>query len=127
MIKGIGVDLVQVNRIQRLLDKLADKFARRILTPQEFKAYQQKQQPAHFLAKRFAAKEAVAKALATGIAQGISWQDIRVMNDVAGKPSVVLNGRAAEIAAQQQISAWHLSLSDEKDHVIAFVIAETQQ
>jgi holo-[acyl-carrier protein] synthase len=134
MIFGIGIDLVSVDRIEKLLTQFKEKFAERIFTANEIlRANQIKVSDENFLprvlfyAKRFAAKEAFSKALGLGIGRGIDFKDIEVENDDLGKPIIkILNGK--EIFLQnhckaQQISI-HLSLTDEKSTAIAFVIIE---
>jgi len=118
MIAGIGVDLVEISRMQGVWERHGKAFARRILTKTERQALDQAKDPARFLAKRFAAKEAAAKALGTGFQQGLSWQHIEIQHDKLGKPLLSLNTPlAADLSA-------HLSLSDEIQHVVAFVVLE---
>ena len=122
MIIGIGTDLVKIERIKRVLGRRGDKFARRILTAPEYAVFaNHDRHQAGFLAKRFAAKEALSKALKTGIGQ-ISWQDIEVKNSPAGAPTLDLSGRAREILLEQGGRGVHLSLSDEGDYALAFVV-----
>ncbi len=122
MIKGIGTDLVEIARIKQSLDKFADKFAHRILTPSELVAYQKSGIPEHFVAKRFAAKEAAGKALGTGIGQGVSWHDFTVEHDELGAPLLLMSGKAAQIAAEKGIVAMNISISDEQHYALAFVV-----
>ncbi len=121
MIFGIGTDLVHIPRIQTLLDKYGDKIASRILSDTEFSAFQQAKNQAGFLAKRFAAKEAVAKALGTGFRDGLSLRHIEVSNDENGKPELQFLGRGLELLTELNIGRSMISLSDEKDYAIAFV------
>ena len=125
MIIGIGTDIIAVERVGKSWERHGHRFAERILAPEEMVEFSQLKQSVSFLAKRFAVKEAASKALGTGIAKGISWHDIRVEHDELGKPLLVLNGeaqvRAKNLGARQQ----HVSISDEKDHVVAFVILES--
>ena len=88
MIYGIGTDIVHINRMQENIEKYGDKFAKRILTAFELSEYGTKNNKAAFLAKRFAAKEATAKAMGTGFSQGLSLHHIGVINDDAGKPTL---------------------------------------
>ena len=124
MIFGIGTDIVRVARLQKSLDRYGERFARRILTEAELVDFRCGHSPAHFLAKRFAAKEAAAKALGTGFRDGLSLQDIAVGHDELGKPLLVLSDRLAERLRKQGVKSAHLSLSDEQDHALAFVIFE---
>jgi len=121
MMFGIGTDLVHIPRMQALLDKHGDKIALRILSETEYLAFQQAKNQAGFLAKRFAAKEATAKALGTGFRDGLSLRHIEVSNDINGKPEVQFLGRGLELIAELNIGRSMISLSDEKDYAIAFV------
>jgi holo-[acyl-carrier protein] synthase len=125
MITGIGVDLCEIERIRKATSRHGDQFAQRILANDEraeFDGLRQSMQ-AVFLAKRFAAKEAVAKALGTGIGRGIGFHDITITHDELGKPIVSLNteNRALKEALSYRI---HLSISDERTHAIAFCAIE---
>lgn len=122
MIRGIGTDLVLVARIEAVLQRQGDRFARRILTEAEFQRFTAHRQPARFLAKRFAAKEAILKALGTGLAGGLSWQHMQVDNDAAGAPLVRLSGVAAQRLQQGGGGRMLLSLSDEREQALAFVV-----
>lgn len=124
MIFGLGVDIVQISRIDKALER-TPALAQRILTVQEQLQLTQTKDAARFLAKRFAAKEAVVKALGTGIAKGVGWQQIQIDKTPAGRPLVVLSGYAEVYANQLGIRAWHLSYSDEKEYVVATAIAES--
>jgi len=121
MIFGIGTDLVHIPRIQTLLDKHGDKIASRILSGTEFEAFQQAKNQAGFLAKRFAAKEAAAKALGTGFRNGLSLRHIEVSNDDNGKPQLQFLERGLELLAELNIGRSMISLSDEQDYAVAFV------
>tara|TARA_R110002072_G_scaffold51389_1_gene137874 strand:- start:65250 stop:65630 length:381 start_codon:yes stop_codon:yes gene_type:complete len=124
MISGVGTDIVQVSRIRKSYERFGDRFARKILAEREMSEFQNAKAPVFFLAKRFAAKEAVAKALGTGMRQGVTFQSIQVGHDAAGKPEVHLFQGAGKLANDKGIIRWHISLSDEKDHALAFVVAE---
>ncbi len=120
--KGIGTDLLDQRRIASVFDKQGKRFAQRILTPEELTVWESRDQSVNYLAKRFAAKEAIAKALGTGIAKGISFQQMTITSDEAGKPVVTLSGQAlirAKGLGGEQIM---LSLSDEGDMILAFAI-----
>ena len=121
MIFGIGTDIVEVDRMRGSLERHGDAFARRILTDQEFEQFQQITHPAHFLAKRFAAKEAAAKALGTGFRDGLSLRHIGVVSTPQGQPQLVFTERAATLAAELGVGEAFLSLADERTHAIAFV------
>jgi holo-[acyl-carrier protein] synthase len=119
---GIGTDILQLRRIEDVLGRQGERFMQRILTPREQAEYAESKQQVHLLAKRFAAKEAVVKALGTGIGNGVSWQDIRVDHDELGAPLVVLGGGAAARAEHLGGSRILLSLADERDYVVAFAV-----
>ncbi len=121
MIFGIGTDLVHIPRMQALLDRYNDKIALRILSEAEFIGFQQAANQAAFLAKRFAAKEATAKALGTGFSDGLSLRHIEVVNNEAGKPELKFYQRGLLLLEQYGISQSMLSLSDEHEYAIAFV------
>lgn len=127
MIFGIGTDIVRVARVQQDLERFGERFAARILTDKELAEFQDVKDRAHFLAKRFAAKEAAVKALGTGFTQGIHWREIGVGHDGRGKPLLELSGRALEFAQAHGIAAVHVSLADETDHAVAFVTLETRE
>lgn len=121
MIFGIGTDIVRVARMQQSLDKHGERFAKRILTEQELVGYQHASKPANYLAKRFAAKEATAKAMGTGFRNGLSLKHINIGHDQNGKPLLEFNGKAAEFMQQQGIQDAHISLADEQEYAVAFV------
>ncbi|NOQ93260.1 MAG: holo-ACP synthase [Methylophaga sp.] len=121
MIFGIGTDLVHIPRIQTLLDKYGDKIALRILSDAEFTRFQKTKNQAGFLAKRFAAKEAAAKALGTGFRDGLSLRHIEVSNDQNGKPELQFLKQGLELLTELNIGRSMISLSDEKDYAVAFV------
>jgi holo-[acyl-carrier protein] synthase len=125
VIFGIGTDIVRVARMQRDIERFGEKFAERILTESELVEYRQTAQRAHFLAKRFAAKEAAAKALGTGFAHGIQLRQIAVTHDANGKPLLEFSGAALAFIERHGIRVGHLSLADEADHAVAFVALET--
>ncbi|HEU5046262.1 MAG TPA: holo-ACP synthase [Rickettsiales bacterium] len=131
MIIGIGNDLVDVRRIERSLARFGMRFEQRIFTPTEIAIAEQRGRSglkgkAATLAKRFAAKEACAKALSTGIGQGIQWHEIAVENLPGGAPQLVLTGKAREILQamipQGMQPRLHLSLADEYPMAQAFVV-----
>lgn len=121
MIFGIGTDIVRVARMQRNLDRFGERFAERILTPAEREDFRAVQGKAHFLAKRFAAKEAAVKAMGTGFAQGVSMQHIGVNHEPDGRPLLEFDGVALAFLQAHGINEIHISLADEEDHAVAFV------
>ena len=121
---GHGVDLVEIERIERMLEDHGDHFLQRCFVASEI-AYADVA-PAlrgERIAARFAAKEAVLKALGTGLRDGIDWKDITITRNDLGAPGVVLGGRAAEIAAERGISGWRISLSHAGGFAMASVLA----
>ncbi|RLT94439.1 holo-ACP synthase [Ketobacter sp.] len=125
MIVGIGTDIVTISRMDDKLSSNGNRFAQRLLTESEYAEFESKQNGAAYLAKRFAAKEAVVKAMGTGFADGITWKQITVCNDEKGAPFIELTGPAHEKAKALGVARVHLSLSDEKEHAVAFVILES--
>jgi holo-[acyl-carrier protein] synthase len=117
---AIGTDILKVERIEKVVGRLGNRFVRRILTTEERLEYDESALPNRLLAKRFAAKEAITKALGTGIGRGVSWLDIRIEHDDYGAPIVRLSGGALEVANSRGGSDVLLSLSDEADYVVAF-------
>ena len=126
MIFGIGTDIVEIQRIESALDRWGDAFAQRILHKQEFAEYKTAAKPVNFVAKRFAAKEATAKALGTGFRQGLSLPNIEIGHDSLGKPILLFHGKASALIEEFHIAASHISISDERDYVIAYVVLETR-
>ncbi len=123
MIIGIGTDLVAVARIAALWQRHRMRLGRRILAPDELDGLARSARPAHYLAKRFAAKEAFAKALGTGLGGGVFPRHIAVEHDGAGAPRLALSGQAAALLAARRARC-HLSISDERDYAVAFVVIE---
>jgi holo-[acyl-carrier protein] synthase len=124
MIYGIGTDIVAVQRMDALHGRFGGKLAERILAPEELGEYAESANKERFLAKRFAAKEALSKALGSGMRAPVTFRSMIVVHDALGKPGFA---PAPELAAWMQaraIRSTHLSLSDEQDYVVAFVIAE---
>ena len=119
---AIGTDILRIERIEDVVARLGDRFVQRILTPVEQAEYNASPLPNRLLAKRFAAKEAIAKALGTGLGRGVSWQDITVAHDANGAPVVELGGGAREVALARGGSRVELSLADEADYVVAFAV-----
>ncbi len=122
MIHGIGTDIVAIARMRRLWQRHGEALAARLLAEEERAQLAGQADPGRFLAKRFAAKEAAVKALGTGFRDGLALRHISVGHDGLGKPSLRLHGRAAELAARLGVRECHLSLSDEAEYALAFVI-----
>lgn len=123
MILGVGTDILQIARIEQSLQR-TPKLAERILTSDELKLFAEDSRPALFLAKRFAAKEAVSKALGTGIGRGVSWHHIQIDKDEYGRPLVTLVEGAEARATSLGITNLQLSYSDEREYIVAFAVAE---
>jgi len=126
MIFGIGTDIVRVERMRLDLERFGDRFAERILTDQEMREFRESGQRAHFLAKRFAAKEAAAKAMGTGFNHGIHLRQIGVGHDANGKPLLEFSGAARDFLDRHGVRVSHISLADEQDHAVAFVTLEKE-
>jgi holo-[acyl-carrier protein] synthase len=124
MIFGIGTDIVEVSRIEDSLGRFGESFAQRILTEREWQAFELSQTRARFLAKRFAAKEAFAKALGTGLRAPATFQNIGVTHDDLGKPVFDLAPELQALLDLRGIRCQHLSISDEKTLAVAFVALE---
>ena len=127
MLAGIGVDIAEIERFRSLLERHGDRAATRLLTTQEREQFIQRQRSPAFLASRFAAKEAASKALGSGIARGIGFRSIEVVNNAQGKPELAFHDAADKLARQLKIKRALLSLSDEKHYVVAMVVLETSE
>ena len=123
-VAGLGVDIVEVSRIQAILGR-SQAFSARAFSPEEQEYCNAKRNPAVHYATHFAAKEAVLKALGTGFSGGIGPRDVEVAHDEKGRPVAVLHGRAQEFAAQKGIEEIHISLSRTHDTAVANAIATT--
>lgn len=119
---AIGFDVVETARVQQVLDRHADRFLKRVLTPAERAYVRSKRTPLPHVAGRFAAKEAVLKILGTGWRGPVSWTDVEVLNDAAGRPSVRLSGACARIAARRSIKRILVSISHTRNLATASAI-----
>lgn len=133
MIIGIGCDLCNISRIEKILSKHQNMLIKRIFSDNEIRYFECKnintiEQKSSYIAKRFAAKEACAKAIGTGFAQGILWKDIQICNNQLGKPELVIEGNSLnalqKLYPHKELN-FHLSLSDDYPWAQAFVIIET--
>jgi holo-[acyl-carrier protein] synthase len=124
MALSVGVDLVELARIRRVVERHGERFLARVYTPDELACYRDRLPE---LAVRFAAKEAVSKVLGVGLyhisPDGIGWQEVEVLPDGHGKPIVHLSGRARFLAEEQGLRAWAISLSHGRENAVAFVVA----
>lgn len=121
MVKGIGIDIIEIDRIRRSVDRLGDLFLRKIYTPQELAYCSSKQNMYQHLAARFAAKEATSKAMSTGWSGEFRWKDVEIMNNPSGQPRIIVTGKLREKLATSEI---YLSISHSDNHVVAMVIIE---
>lgn len=124
-IVGIGTDIVKISRIKRIFKKYPKGFAERILHKNELKIMKDLKDPKIYIAKRFSAKEAVAKALGTGIAHGVFFQEIEISNNENGQPLLTLHGSTLEVANKLGVKNNFISLSDEREYAIAYVVLES--
>lgn len=127
MIVGCGVDMIEIARIAEALDRYGDRFCQRIFRPAEILYCRRKRNAEESFAARFAAKEAAAKALGTGIQAGVGWQDIEVLRAASGKPSLAFHGRAAAIARQLGAVNAVLSITHTRTHALAYVVLESDR
>jgi holo-[acyl-carrier protein] synthase len=128
MIVGIGSDLIDIRRIEKTLDRYGERFIDRIFTPIEIRKSEGRRQRAASYAKRFAAKEACAKALGTGLRAGVFWRDMGVVNAMSGKPTMKLTGGAARRLAALVPTGFrpeiHVTITDDFPLAQAFVVIE---
>ena len=125
VIFGIGTDIVEYPRIETMWARYGARFAERVLSQSELVEFQVSRHPARFLAKRFAAKEAFSKAVGSGLRHPVSLRRISIIHDDLGKPTLQFDEVLQRYLAQLGISGQHLSVSDERDIIVAFVVLET--
>jgi holo-[acyl-carrier protein] synthase len=121
---GVGVDLVECDRIQRSLDRFGEKFLRRVFTEGEIEYSMSMKFPARHLAARFAGKEAVAKAFGTGIGKAMGWRNIDIRKKKSGEPFLVFSGPAQELATKRGVTTALITLSHTDHHAMACVVLE---
>jgi holo-[acyl-carrier protein] synthase len=124
MIFGIGTDIVSYHRIRELHEKYGERFAQRMLSETEMAGYTASNDPARYLMRRFAAKEAFAKAMGTGLRADVTLRRIRIEHDELGKPLLAFDKTLANYVKRMGVTRHHLSISDEKDVAVAFVVLE---
>ena len=124
MILGIGTDVCSIPRVAQVLGRHGERFVRRILTPEERVRYERTRDKAGHLAKRFAAKEAFSKAIGTGIHPPFKWHSITVGRDARGKPLIVPSADMAKHLQSLGVTRAHISLTDDHDVAMAFVVLE---
>ncbi len=125
MIYGVGTDIINIKRVEYILSKKKQGFVKRVLSEHEQALFANKGDSATYCAKRFAAKEAFAKALGTGIGKMVSFQDLTIRNNENGKPYFIPSEKLRLYLMDKNIKRAHLSLSDEKHNAVAFVILES--
>jgi holo-[acyl-carrier protein] synthase len=129
MIYGIGTDLCDIRRIEATLQRRGERFAERVLGPNELRVYRARKARAparglRFLATRFSAKEAFSKAIGLGIRSPMTWRACEILNEASGKPVIRLSGALAEWFDARSLVA-HVTVTDETDYTAAFVVVET--
>ena len=124
MIYGTGIDLVHIKRMEKVIERWGDRFIHRVFTPGEIEICYNRASPHAAFSLRFAAKEAFSKAIGTGMKKGVRWKDIEVFHHAGGRPGLKLHGRSLEICKKENITKYHLSLSDEGEYGIAIVVLE---
>ncbi len=122
MVFGIGIDILEQKRVTSTYRRFGDRFAERLLLPEELTLFRSTKRPERFLAMRFAAKEAVVKAMGTGFANGMWIRDVGVLPDRFGRPEIIFSSRGRTKCAELGIADGHLSLSDEAGLVVAVVV-----
>lgn len=125
MILGVGIDIIEVGRIQASYEKFGDRFLKRILHDNEIAYCLSHKMPGPFLAARFAAKEAISKAFGTGIGTHLSWQDMEVARRPSGEPYVILHGNGQKLLAERGGRVVLISLSHTQEHATAVAILES--
>ena len=124
-ILGIGVDMIEVERIQHSLDRFGERFLKRVFTEGEIAYCHSMKFPARHFAARFAAKEAVSKAFGTGIGKAMGWRDIDVHKKGSGEPFLVLRGGADKLARDRAMKSSWISLSHTEHHAMAMIVVES--
>jgi holo-[acyl-carrier protein] synthase len=122
MIFGVGTDIVQLARIEQVHGKFGERFVERLLLPAELAAFQEQKRPLRFLAMRFAAKEAIVKAMGTGFAHGMWIRDTGVVSNAWGKPEIVWSERGRRVCDELGIGEGHVTLTDEAGLVVAVAV-----
>ena len=122
VIFGVGTDLVQVERVEGVYARFGRHFVERLLMPEELAAFERYRRPVRFLAMRFAAKEAIVKAMGTGFAHGVWVRDVGFVANSWGRPEVVFSARGRRVADALGVGEGHVSLSDEAGFVLAFAV-----
>jgi holo-[acyl-carrier protein] synthase len=124
MIVGTGIDIVEVPRIAQSIERFGERFLTRVFTPAEIRYCQSKANRTERFAARFAAKEAAMKAIGTGMRGGVTWKDFEVGREPSGRPTMLLHGKAAQVALMLGVRRTHVSVSHTEEHAIAYVVVE---
>ena len=127
MVLGLGTDLIETKRVEESIARFGDRFLERIFTAGEIAYCQRKKNAAESFAARFAAKEAGAKALGTGISRGVTWKEFEVRREASGRPTLHMSGRAAELAEAIGVKRVQLSLTHSRELALAVVVAEDHE
>ena len=122
MIYGIGTDVVRIDRVAAVLERFGERFVQRLLLPEEMQQYRRSKRQVRFLAMRFAAKEAVVKAMGTGFAHGMWIRDCGVVQDAWGKPEITYSDRGRDMCRKLGIGDGHVTLTDEAGLVVAVAV-----
>lgn len=125
MIIGLGTDIVETARIAKMLDEHGDAFKNKIFTESEISESKTRKNIPQYFAGRWAAKEAMSKALGCGFGAKCSWQDIEIINNRAGKPEVRLSGRALDTSKDMKVAGYHVSISHEQHYACSTVVVES--
>jgi holo-[acyl-carrier protein] synthase len=126
MVLGLGTDLIETNRVQESISRYGERFLERIFTSGEIEYCLRKKNSGESFAARFAAKEAGAKALGTGISRGVSWKEFEVRREASGRPTLHLSGRARELAEAMGVKRMQVSLTHSREFAMAVVVAEDE-
>jgi len=124
MLTGLGVDIIEVVRIKKAMDRWGERFIKRVFTPEEKLYSMRKAFPEQSLAARFAAKEAVMKAIGTGLSGGIAWTDVEIVNNPSGKPEVKLRRKITHLIGEKKVK---ISLSHTREFAVAFAVLEEEE
>jgi holo-[acyl-carrier protein] synthase len=132
MIFGIGTDIIDIDRIRAADTRFGPRFAERVLGPREMERFRARRERSEdrgisFLATRFAAKEAVSKALGLGMRQPMGWRAVEVVNDAAGRPIVFVSSNELRLFCERRRLRLHVSVSDEQNVAMAYAIAEAEE
>jgi holo-[acyl-carrier protein] synthase len=124
LVLGIGIDIVEIARVRRLMERWQDRFLKRVFTEEELGYALRRHDPAEHLAARFAAKEATLKALGTGLSMGVRWREMEVRRARGQRPTLVVSGQTARLGEARGIRRFHVSLTHDAGLAVAQVLAE---